>query len=146
MFDVSSSVTTYSTPDLIAVILLGVLGGLLGALYNFLLDKILRYYSFINEYVASINPYYVCFCPKMNRLRPYGATAFVNLILFVFKLLHINPYKSGFLYTYLFKNVFLYKLCWRIIRFMCVILFAIRNFLLSRGFSDTKWMYKISWR
>ncbi|XP_020086151.1 chloride channel protein CLC-c [Ananas comosus] len=49
MFDVSSSVTTYSTPDLIAVILLGVLGGLLGALYNFLLDKILRYYSFINE-------------------------------------------------------------------------------------------------
>ncbi|KAM0940199.1 putative CBS domain, chloride channel, voltage gated, chloride channel, core [Dioscorea sansibarensis] len=49
MFDLSSSVATYSTPDLIAVIVLGVLGGLLGSLYNFFLDKILRSYSVINE-------------------------------------------------------------------------------------------------
>lgn len=50
MFDLSSSVATYSAPDLIAVIVLGVLGGLLGSLYNFFLDKILRSYSVINEY------------------------------------------------------------------------------------------------
>ncbi|XP_039125599.1 LOW QUALITY PROTEIN: chloride channel protein CLC-c-like [Dioscorea cayenensis subsp. rotundata] len=49
MFDLSSSVATYSAPDLIAVIVLGVLGGLLGSLYNFFLDKILRSYSVINE-------------------------------------------------------------------------------------------------
>lgn len=49
MFDVSSSITTYSTEDLIAVIVLGIIGGLFGSLYNYLLDKVLRIYSFINE-------------------------------------------------------------------------------------------------
>ncbi|XP_072998583.1 chloride channel protein CLC-c-like [Typha latifolia] len=49
MFDVSSSVTAYSMADLIAVILLGIFGGLFGSLYNFILDKILRAYSFFNE-------------------------------------------------------------------------------------------------
>lgn len=49
MFDVSSSVTTYSTPDLIVIIVLGVIGGVFGALFNYLLDRILRTYSFINE-------------------------------------------------------------------------------------------------
>lgn len=49
MFDVSKMVTTYSTPDLIVVLVLGIIGGLLGALYNFLLDRILRVYSVINE-------------------------------------------------------------------------------------------------
>ncbi|XP_009405902.2 chloride channel protein CLC-c-like isoform X2 [Musa acuminata AAA Group] len=49
MFDISSNVSTYSTPDLIAVIVLGVIGGVFGALFNYLLDRILRTYSFINE-------------------------------------------------------------------------------------------------
>ncbi|KQJ99904.1 chloride channel protein CLC-c [Brachypodium distachyon] len=49
MFDLSSTVATYSTPDLIAIILLGVIGGIFGGLFNFLLDKILRVYSIINE-------------------------------------------------------------------------------------------------
>lgn len=49
MFDVSSRVTSYTAIDIAAVILLGILGGLLGALYNFLLGWILRTYSIINE-------------------------------------------------------------------------------------------------
>ncbi|KAJ6798403.1 chloride channel protein CLC-c-like isoform X1 [Iris pallida] len=49
MFDISSTVTTYSTPDLLVVIVLGVIGGLLGSLYNYFVDKVLRTYSIINE-------------------------------------------------------------------------------------------------
>lgn len=49
MFDVNSAATTYSTPDLLAVIFLGVIGGVLGSLYNFFVDKVLRAYSIINE-------------------------------------------------------------------------------------------------
>ncbi|KAG9456908.1 hypothetical protein H6P81_001416 [Aristolochia fimbriata] len=49
MFDVSSAITTYSTPDLVAVILIGIIGGVFGGLYNFLIEKTLRTYSIINE-------------------------------------------------------------------------------------------------
>lgn len=49
MFDVNSAVPAYNTPDLLAVILIGVLGGLLGSFYNYLVDKVLRTYSLINE-------------------------------------------------------------------------------------------------
>ncbi|CAL1384809.1 unnamed protein product [Linum trigynum] len=49
MFDVNSSVASYGTPDLLAIIFLGVLGGLLGSFYNYLVDKVLRTYSIINE-------------------------------------------------------------------------------------------------
>ncbi|KAG8368917.1 hypothetical protein BUALT_Bualt15G0096300 [Buddleja alternifolia] len=49
MFDVNSSDPAYNTPDLLAVIFIGVLGGLFGSLYNYLVDKVLRTYSIINE-------------------------------------------------------------------------------------------------
>ncbi|XP_068652717.1 chloride channel protein CLC-c-like [Aristolochia californica] len=49
MFDVSSAISTYGTPDLVAVILIGVIGGVFGGLYNFLIEKTLRTYSIINE-------------------------------------------------------------------------------------------------
>ena len=49
MFDVNSAVPTYSSPDLLAVILLGIIGGVFGSLYNYLVDKVLRTYSIINE-------------------------------------------------------------------------------------------------
>ncbi|KAL8116376.1 hypothetical protein AgCh_022759 [Apium graveolens] len=49
MFDVNSAVASYTTPDLVAVILLGVIGGIFGSLYNYLVDKVLRIYSIINE-------------------------------------------------------------------------------------------------
>ncbi|XP_075089851.1 chloride channel protein CLC-c-like [Nicotiana tabacum] len=49
MFDVNSGVSNYNTIDVLAIILIGVLGGLLGSLYNYLVDKVLRTYSVINE-------------------------------------------------------------------------------------------------
>lgn len=51
MFDVSSTKATYDTLDLLAVIFLGVVGGIFGSLYNYCIDKVLRIYSIINEYV-----------------------------------------------------------------------------------------------
>lgn len=50
MFDVNSAVASYTTPDLVAMIILGVIGGIFGSLYNYLVDKVLRIYSIINEY------------------------------------------------------------------------------------------------
>ncbi|KAK4758382.1 hypothetical protein SAY87_019683 [Trapa incisa] len=49
MFDINSASTTYSSADLLAVIFLGVIGGILGSLYNFFIDKVLRAYSIMNE-------------------------------------------------------------------------------------------------
>ncbi|KAF7842823.1 chloride channel protein CLC-c-like [Senna tora] len=49
MFDVSSETPVYSMPDFLVVILLGVIGGLLGSLYNHLINKVLRTYAAINE-------------------------------------------------------------------------------------------------
>ncbi|EPS68170.1 hypothetical protein M569_06601 [Genlisea aurea] len=49
MFDVNSAVPYYNAVDLVAVIFIGALGGLLGSLYNFLVDKVLRTYAVINE-------------------------------------------------------------------------------------------------
>ncbi|KAJ9159072.1 hypothetical protein P3X46_024603 [Hevea brasiliensis] len=49
MFDVSSAKATYNTADLLAVVFLGVLGGILGSFYNYCIDKVLRTYSIINE-------------------------------------------------------------------------------------------------
>lgn len=49
MFDIHTENSNYGTPDLIAIVLLGVIGGVFGSLYNFLVDKVLRTYSIINE-------------------------------------------------------------------------------------------------
>ncbi|KAK3018395.1 hypothetical protein RJ639_003850 [Escallonia herrerae] len=49
MYDVSSAATSYNIPDIVAVLLLGVIGGIFGSLYNYLVDKVLRTYSIINE-------------------------------------------------------------------------------------------------
>lgn len=51
MYDVSSATVSYSAADVLAVLLLGVIGGIFGSLYNYLVDKVLRAYSIINEYV-----------------------------------------------------------------------------------------------
>ncbi|XP_020265628.1 putative chloride channel-like protein CLC-g [Asparagus officinalis] len=48
MFDVTSDHVAYHLVDLPPVILLGVIGGILGSLYNFLMEKVLRIYSLIN--------------------------------------------------------------------------------------------------
>jgi len=55
MYDVSSEKVQYSGPDVLAVILLGIIGGIFGSLYNYLVDKVLRTYSIINEYVTVLS-------------------------------------------------------------------------------------------
>ncbi|KAJ0918255.1 putative CBS domain, chloride channel, voltage gated, chloride channel, core [Helianthus annuus] len=49
MFDVTEADITYHLIDVPPVLLLGVIGGIAGGLYNFLLGKILRLYNLINE-------------------------------------------------------------------------------------------------
>ncbi|KAI3748135.1 hypothetical protein L6452_11026 [Arctium lappa] len=49
MFDVSGVSVTYHFVDLIPITVIGIIGGLLGSLYNYLLHKVLRVYSLINE-------------------------------------------------------------------------------------------------
>uniref|UniRef100_A0A7N2L0E4 Chloride channel-like protein CLC-g n=1 Tax=Quercus lobata TaxID=97700 RepID=A0A7N2L0E4_QUELO len=49
MFDVYSANISYHVEDLPPVLALGLIGGILGSFYNFLLDKVLRVYNLINE-------------------------------------------------------------------------------------------------
>ncbi|WOK95081.1 chloride channel-like protein CLC-g isoform X1 [Canna indica] len=49
MYDVTAENITYHVADLPPVILLGVIGGILGSLYNFLMLKVLRLFSIVNE-------------------------------------------------------------------------------------------------
>ncbi|WOH05012.1 hypothetical protein DCAR_0624424 [Daucus carota subsp. sativus] len=49
LFDVSDVSLRYHVVDIIPVTVLGVIGGVLGSLYNYLLHKILRVYNLINE-------------------------------------------------------------------------------------------------
>ncbi|KAL0915281.1 hypothetical protein M5K25_015686 [Dendrobium thyrsiflorum] len=49
MFDVTSTTIAYQLLDLPVVILLGVMGGILGSFYNFLMQKVLGIYNQINE-------------------------------------------------------------------------------------------------
>ncbi|XP_020683589.1 putative chloride channel-like protein CLC-g [Dendrobium catenatum] len=49
MFDVTAANVAYHVADIPPVIVLGVIGGILGSFYNFLLRKVLRIYNHINE-------------------------------------------------------------------------------------------------
>ncbi|CAN1153939.1 Chloride channel protein CLC-b [Linum perenne] len=49
MFDVSSVTVTYHVMDVIPVVVIGIIGGVLGSLYNHLLHKVLRLYNLINQ-------------------------------------------------------------------------------------------------
>ncbi|KAK8951527.1 putative chloride channel-like protein CLC-g [Platanthera zijinensis] len=49
MFDVTADNVSYRLSDIPPVIILGVIGGILGSFYNFLLDKVLRIYTIIHE-------------------------------------------------------------------------------------------------
>ncbi|XP_021741800.1 putative chloride channel-like protein CLC-g [Chenopodium quinoa] len=49
MFNVTKENVVYYLYDVPYVLLLGAIGGLLGALYNFILEKVLRLYNFINR-------------------------------------------------------------------------------------------------
>lgn len=49
LFDVGDVTVRYHAIDLVPVIVIGIIGGVLGSLYNYLLHKVLRLYSLINE-------------------------------------------------------------------------------------------------
>ncbi|CAK9156482.1 unnamed protein product [Ilex paraguariensis] len=49
MYDVTSVDVAYHLRDVPSVIILGVIGGILGSVYNFILHKVLRIYNLINE-------------------------------------------------------------------------------------------------
>ncbi|XP_071725254.1 chloride channel protein CLC-b-like [Rutidosis leptorrhynchoides] len=49
MFDLSNAVVRYRAMDIVPVTIIGILGGLLGSLYNYLLHKVLRFYNLINQ-------------------------------------------------------------------------------------------------
>ncbi|KAK9272851.1 hypothetical protein L1049_003229 [Liquidambar formosana] len=49
MFDVSNVTVKYHVMDIIPVVIIGLIGGVLGSLYNYLLHKVLRLYSLINQ-------------------------------------------------------------------------------------------------
>ncbi|XP_015066133.1 chloride channel protein CLC-b [Solanum pennellii] len=49
MFDVSGVSVTYHPVDIIPIALIGIIGGILGSLYNYVLHKVLRLYNLINE-------------------------------------------------------------------------------------------------
>ncbi|KAL2463660.1 1-aminocyclopropane-1-carboxylate oxidase-like protein 3 [Forsythia ovata] len=50
MFDVNSAIPAYNTPDLVAIMLIGVLGGIFGSLYNYLVDKLITNARFKSVY------------------------------------------------------------------------------------------------
>lgn len=60
MFDAYSENVSYHLQDLPPVLLLGVVGGILGSLYNFLLDKVLRVYNLIHEKGVSCKIFVAC--------------------------------------------------------------------------------------
>ena len=62
MFEMHSAIPNYTNADLLAVVLIGVLGGLLGSLYNFFVDKVLRTYTLVNEYVSAFSPSTIFVC------------------------------------------------------------------------------------
>ncbi|XP_047334443.1 chloride channel protein CLC-b [Impatiens glandulifera] len=49
MFDVSNVSVSYHAMDIVPVTIIGIIGGVLGSLYNHLLHKVLRLYNLINE-------------------------------------------------------------------------------------------------
>lgn len=49
MFDVSNVTVRYHVMDILPVAVIGIIGGLLGSLYNHLLHKVLRLYNLINQ-------------------------------------------------------------------------------------------------
>lgn len=49
MFDVSNVTIKYHVMDIIPVAVIGVIGGVLGSLYNYCLHKVLRLYNLINQ-------------------------------------------------------------------------------------------------
>ncbi|NP_001312418.1 chloride channel protein CLC-c-like [Nicotiana tabacum] len=78
MYDVNSGAPNYNTIDVLAVLLIGVLGGLLGSLYNYLVDKVLRTYSIINERGPAFKVLLVMTISILSSLCSYGLPWFAT--------------------------------------------------------------------
>ncbi|PWA70148.1 chloride channel, voltage gated [Artemisia annua] len=72
MFDINNAVPSYNTIDLLAIILLGVIGGIFGSIYNYLVDKVLRTYSIINERGPSFRVLLVIIISVLTSCCAYG--------------------------------------------------------------------------
>ncbi|OMP01132.1 Cystathionine beta-synthase, core [Corchorus olitorius] len=72
MYDVSAAKVTYTAPDILAVILLGTIGGVLGSLYNYFVDKVLRVYSIINEKGPAFKIFLVITISLLTSICAYG--------------------------------------------------------------------------
>ncbi|KAF6142205.1 hypothetical protein GIB67_037123 [Kingdonia uniflora] len=72
MFDLSSANNTYCIADLFAVIVLGVVGGIFGSLYNYLLDKVLLTYRIVNERGPKFKIVLVIFVSILTSCCSYG--------------------------------------------------------------------------
>ncbi|XP_057491864.1 chloride channel protein CLC-c-like [Actinidia eriantha] len=80
MYDVSSATVSYRTADILAVLLLGVIGGIFGSLYNFLVDKVLRTYSIINENGAAFKILLVVIISLLTSCCSFGLPWLVGCI------------------------------------------------------------------
>lgn len=78
MYDVSTADASYNGYDVLAVIFLGVIGGMLGSLYNYFVDKVLRTYSFINEKGPSFRILLVIFVSTLTTISAFGIPWFAN--------------------------------------------------------------------
>lgn len=73
IFDVSKNDTTvYNWYDLLAILMIGVVGGLLGGLYNFLMDKILLFYNFSIYKKPSFKIFLTLFISLITSFCAYG--------------------------------------------------------------------------
>lgn len=80
MFDINSTIPDYNMVDLLAVTLIGVVGGILGSLYNFLVDKVLRTYSVINEKGPSFRVFLVFLISLVTSCCAYGIPWLTNCV------------------------------------------------------------------
>ncbi|XP_057785381.1 chloride channel protein CLC-c isoform X2 [Salvia miltiorrhiza] len=80
MFEMHSSIPTYTNADLLAVVLIGVLGGLFGCLYNYLVDKVLRTYALVNERGPSFRILLVSVISLLTSCFAYGLPWFAKCI------------------------------------------------------------------
>ncbi|KAK3027762.1 hypothetical protein RJ639_042254 [Escallonia herrerae] len=80
MYDVSSAAASYNIPDIVAVLLLGVIGGIFGSLYNYLVDKVLRTYSIINERGAAPKVLLVVIISLLTSCCSFGLPWFAKCI------------------------------------------------------------------
>ncbi|KAM0064104.1 putative CBS domain, chloride channel, voltage gated, chloride channel, core [Helianthus debilis subsp. tardiflorus] len=72
MFDINSSIPDYNMVDLLAITLIAVVGGILGSLYNYLVDKVLRVYTIINEKGPTFRMFLVIIISLLTSCCAYG--------------------------------------------------------------------------